>query len=162
MRIVLKHKFVFIVFFLITVLSLMAHFWNYKTLVNFHLDPPLFMQDVKDMVDSGKVRLVGSPVVSKEVMGREFFTGPFHYYVLAVLGIISQWNIVVMSAFFTLLWIVGPILIFLWLNKKFGGLIALLIYALISFYPPFLALSRQMWNPHYLPVFRECQSLHHL
>ncbi|MCJ7805511.1 hypothetical protein MUP46_02615 [Patescibacteria group bacterium] len=153
MKSILKHKVVLIVFFLITVLSLAAHFWNYKTLVNFHLDPPAHLMGARDMADSGKISLIGPNITSKEVMGREFFLGPFYYYVLAILGVLTHWNVLIISGFFTSLWLAAFILLFSWLYKKFGGLIAILVYTLLSFFPLFIPISRQIWNPHFIPLF---------
>jgi hypothetical protein len=146
-------KISFVLFIIITAVSIFAHFWNYRDLVGFTLDAPIHLTEVKSMVDSGKIELVGPSVTSKETFGRMIFTGPFHYYVLAVLGIVSNWNVIFISGFYTTLWITTFIILFFWLNKKFGSLIAILLYVLISFYPLFIQVSRQIWNPQFIPLF---------
>jgi hypothetical protein len=146
-------KIVLIAFLLITVFSVYVRFANYTDLLNFHNDPPFYFQEVKDMVDSGRPRLTGPMVLSKMVDGRGFFTGPVHYYVLAIIGIASKWNVIFMSAIYTSFWIVSFIIIFFWLRHRFGGGIALLVYSLLSFYPEVIPISRMIWNPHFLPLF---------
>ena len=149
----INQKKIFLVFLIITAFSCFVRFWNFEELVNFHLDPPFYLHEVKDMLDSGKTRLVGPIITSKEVIGRRFFTGPLLYYVLAVLGMLTNWNVVIMTAFFTFLWIVALALMFFWLKRRFGDWIALSIYALFSFLPIFIPISRSMWNPHFIPLF---------
>jgi hypothetical protein len=105
------------------------------------------------MVDEGKLRLVGPMVKSKVVLGRAFFTGPNFYYLLAILGIVFKWDVVLMTGFFTFFWAGMFALIFFWLRKRFGDLISLIIYGIISFLPFFIPYSRMMWNPHLLPFF---------
>jgi hypothetical protein len=146
-------KSVLFIFLLITFFSVLAHFWNYNDLVGFTLDSPIHLTGAREMVDSGKISLIGPSITSKEVMGRVFFLGPFYYYVLALLGIISNWNVIFISGFFTSLWISTFIILFLWLNKKFGNKIAILIYTLLSFYPFFIQISRAIWNLQFIPLF---------
>ena len=142
-----------IIFALITFISLFIRFWNYQELVNFFGDPPFFLHEVKDMVESGKPRLVGPMVLSKVTLGRGFFTGPVFYYLLAILGILFNWNVFLITGFFTFLFIGIFGLIFFWLKRRYGQLIALVIYAILSFLPLFIPYSRLMWNPHLLPLF---------
>lgn len=138
-------------FAIITLLSLLLRFNNFQLLVNFHLDPPLFMHDISKMFDEGRLSLLGPRVDSKIIEGRFFFTGPTFYYLLAILAIVLQWNIVLMTGFFALLWIVTFALIFVWLRERFGYLISLIVYALLSFLPFFLPYSRIIWNPNLIP-----------
>lgn len=140
-------------FLAVTIFGLIVRFANYDELINFHLDPPLYMHDVKNVVDSGKVSLIGPPVTSKNVDGRMFFTGPFHYQVLALLGVLSNWNIVFITAFYTLLWVLSFFVIYFWFRNKFGNIIALVIYSMLLFYPSAISMSRQIWNPHFIPLF---------
>ena len=142
-----------LLFLVITGISLFIRFWHYPELVNFHGDPPFYLHEVKDMLDSGKIRLVGPIVMSKMIQGRGFYTGPLHYYIVALLGLATDWNVIQMTVFFTLLWITFLVLMFFWLKNKFGNLIALVVYAFVSFLPVFIPLSRTMWNPHFMPLF---------
>ena len=105
------------------------------------------------MLESGKLRLIGPIVKSQIVDGRGFFTGPFLYYFLALLGIVTNWNVYVMTGIFTSLWILAFVAVFIWLKSKFDGLTALLVYVLLSFIPLFLPQSRSIWNPHFIPIF---------
>jgi len=142
-----------ILFGLITLGSLILRFHNYERLINFHLDPPFFLHEVKDMVDSGKIRLIGPMVATKVIEGRYFFTGPFFYYLLAILGIVLSWSVIKMTAFFTFLWLGTFTLIYFWLRRRFSRDISLSAYALLSFFPIFISYSRMIWNPHLLPIF---------
>lgn len=139
-------------FLIITLASVFAHFWNYKDMAGFTLDAPIHLTAVKEMVDSGKISLVGPSVTSKETFGRMIFTGPFYYYVLAAAGILTGWNVIFISGFLTGLWLISFGILFFWLNKKFGGVIAILVYSILSFYPFFIQFSRQITNPQLIPV----------
>jgi len=142
-----------IIFGLITLGSLILRFQNYEELVNFHLDPPLFLHEVKEMVDSRTIRLIGPLVATKVIEGRYFFTGPTFYWLLAILGITLNWNVLLMTAFFAFWWLGTFILIFFWLKKRFGVLIALIVYALLSFVPFLIPYSRLIWNVNLIPFF---------
>jgi len=105
------------------------------------------------MVDSRKIRLIGPLVATKVIEGRYFFTGPTFYWLLAVLGIVLNWDVFLMTGFFALWWIGTFILIFFWLKRRFGYLVALLIYALVSFIPFLVPYSRIIWNVNLIPFF---------
>jgi hypothetical protein len=148
-----KDKFIFWCFALITTLSLIVYFRDYSTLVIFDLDSPSHLAGARDIVESGKINLIGPIDASKEMFGRQIFFGAFYYYALEILGILSSWNVIAISAFFTFLWILAFIAIFLWFYKSFGGTIALLIYSLLSFCPIFVSVSRQILNTQFVPIF---------
>jgi 4-amino-4-deoxy-L-arabinose transferase-like glycosyltransferase len=142
-----------IIFGLITLGALILRFQNHEKLINFYLDPPFFLHEVKDMVDSGKIRLIGPMVATKVIEGRFFFTGPFFYWLLTFLGILLDWDVVLMTAFFTFLWVGTFALIYFWLRRRFDEDISLSAYAILSFLPIFIALSRMIWNTHFIPLF---------
>ena len=142
-----------LLFGLITLGALILRFNHYEQLVNFHLDPPLFLNEVKEMVDSGKLRLIGPLVATKVIEGRYFFTGPTFYWLLAILGIVLNWDVLLMTGFFALWWVGTFILIFFWLKRRFELSIALLVYALIAFIPFLIPYSRLIWNVSLIPLF---------
>lgn len=142
-----------LIFCLITLISFFLRFHNFDEYINFHLDPPRFLHEAKDMVESGKLRLVGQMVTSKEIGGRLFFAGPTMYYILAILGVISNWNVTFITAFFAAIWIITFILIFFWLRRRFGNFIALTVYALLSFFHWLIPFSRIIWDPTFIPFF---------
>ncbi len=152
MRKLFKDKPILIAFVIITALSLFIYFNDYYSLVNFHLDPPLHLTEAQANVRSGKINLIGPSIASKEVMGRNFFLGPFYYYVLEILGILTNWNVVAISAFFTFLWPLTFAILFIWFYKRFGGIVAILSYSLLSFIPWYVMMSRQIWNPQFIPI----------
>ena len=149
----IKTRHLFLLFILVTALSIFIRFWNYEKLLNFHGDPPFFLMEVKDMLESGKLRLIGPIVKSQIIEGRGFFTGPFLYYFLALLGMMTNWNVYVMTGIFSSLWIFAFIAAFIWLKNRFDELTALFVYVLLSFFPFFLPQSRSIWNPHFIPLF---------
>ncbi len=144
------HLFIFIA---ITILSIYSHFKNYTNLVNFNLDPPTHLTDAKNIVESGKINLVGPMITSKEVFGRKIFLGPFYYYLLQAAGIVTRWDVIMISVFFTMIWPVTLAILFFWISGLFGPLIALPIYAISSFIPEFIVFSRQIWNLQLIPLF---------
>ena len=148
-----KDKFVFWCFVFITAMSLFIYFRSYPTLVTFNLDSPFHLGEARSIVESGKINLIGPIDASKEMFGRQIFLGAFYYYVIEILGIVSSWNVILISAFFTFLWILAFITIFLWFYKSFGGTIALLIYSLLAFCPTFVFVSRQILNTQFVPFF---------
>lgn len=142
-----------LVFVIITLGALFVRFWDYQKLLTFHLDPPFHLLEAREMVDLKKLRLIGPMVTTKIIHGRGFFTGPTYYYLLAFLGIISSWNVVFITSFFTFLWIATFVLIFFWLAKRFDDWVVLSVYALLSFYPWLVPLSRVIWNTNPVPFF---------
>ncbi|MDP3888462.1 MAG: glycosyltransferase family 39 protein [bacterium] len=144
---------VFLIFLLITAASIFLRFYNFQDAINFHLDPPVFMHEMKDMVDFGKLRLTGPMVSSKILEGRGFFTGPTMYYILIPIAVLTNWNVEILTGFFAFIWLICFILLYLWLKNRFGATIALIVYGLVSFFPPFVPFSRITWNPTFIPLF---------
>jgi 4-amino-4-deoxy-L-arabinose transferase-like glycosyltransferase len=142
-----------IIFLVITALAIFVRFYNFESLINFHLDPPFYLHEVKDMVDSGKLRLVGPQFTSKVVMGRGIFLEPHFYYLLAAAGIATNWSVQAITAIFTIIWIATFVIIYFFIRRKFGEINALIIYALFSFMPYFVQNSRFIWNPYVMPFF---------
>ncbi len=140
-------------FLVITILSIFVHFRNYHGLLNFSLDPPAHITEAKQIVESGKLNLVGPPITSKEVLGRVIFLGPFYYYVLEFLGVVLSWDIYLISIVFTSVWFATAIIIFAIIYKNFGGYLGLLFYSAVSFAPIFVVFSRQIWNLQFVPLF---------
>lgn len=141
------------IFLLISFLGIFVRFYHYGELVVFTSDQALHLSEVKDMVDSRKLRLNGPMFQSKIVEGRGFFSGPTYYYLLAVLGIIFNWNVFFITGVFTFFWVFTFIIIFFWLKKRFGETISLTVYALLSFWTRLVPFSRFIWNPYFLPLF---------
>lgn len=142
-----------IIFILITLVSIFIRFWNFEDNINFHLDPPLFMQEMKDIVDAKKISLIGPMVSSKVLEGRGFFTGPTMYYILIPIALATNWNVEILTAFFGLIWLVFFVLLYFWIRKKFGATIGLLVYAIASFSPWLVPHARIIWNPAFIPLF---------
>ena len=73
-------------------LYLFLRLWHFPTLFAFNPDQALHLFEAKQMVVNQDWRLVGPMVSSKVYGGRGFFIGPQYYYLLGVLGIITNWS----------------------------------------------------------------------
>lgn len=111
------------------------------------------MREVWQMMASGKLRLIGPMVISKVVEGRGFFIGPGLYYLLAVLALIFNWNVVLMTKALILVWWLAALGILFWLGKRFSWLAGLAAYGVFASLPFLIDYSRLMWNPNFLPLF---------
>ncbi|MBU4397494.1 hypothetical protein KKC08_04995, partial [Patescibacteria group bacterium] len=78
--------------FLVSILYLSLRLYKLPQKMTFHLDQGLHLLETYNMVKNKKPRLIGPMVSSKTFDGRGFFIGPNYYYILATLGIISNWN----------------------------------------------------------------------
>lgn len=146
-----KYLFIFL-FLLFTFLFWFSRIWNFENLITFHSDQGTFFLETWQMIQEQKPRLIGLKVGTKEVMGRAFFTGPFFYYLLATLGIITHWNPHTITLIFLFLWWLTGLGIW-WLVKKFSGnLAAITAYGIFATLPFLVSFSRIIWNSGLLPL----------
>lgn len=147
-----RNQLVVIFFFvLISAFFWTTRLWRFEQLMTFYSDQALFMNDVWQMVESGKIRLIGPMVVTKIVEGRGFFTGPLFYYFLTPLAILTNWNVILMTKIFMGVWWLAGLGLFLWVGKSKGWLAGLSSYAIFSVFPYYLDFNRFLWNPSLLP-----------
>jgi hypothetical protein len=147
-----KQNKLLILFLFLTFIIGFVRFWHFNELLNFHGDPPFFLMEVQDMLDSRKLRLTGPIVKSQMVMGRGFFTGPLLYYFIALLGTLFSWNVYIITFFFSSFWLIALFITFFWFKEKYNELTALLIFLFFGLFPLMLPHSRTIWNPHFLPL----------
>lgn len=116
--------------------------------MTFHLDQGLQLLETKEMVDSGKIRLIGPMVSSKTYLDRGFFIGPQYYYVLAVLGKGENWDPLLMTRTLMIIefWVFLSFCI--WVGKKWGVVTGLIVGMAITISPYLIIHSRFIWNPH--------------
>ncbi|MFA6518153.1 MAG: hypothetical protein WCV93_00695 [Candidatus Shapirobacteria bacterium] len=134
----------------LSVLYLGVRLWHFEEAMTFHLDQGLHLLEAKDMVDSGKIRLIGPMVSSKTFLDRGFFIGPQYYYVLAVLGILTSWNALAITIILLVVEFGAVLLLIRWIKRKFSFEIAMIVMALVTLSPYLIIHSRFIWNPHFL------------
>lgn len=126
---------------------------NISSLINFRLDQGIHLLETKEMFDSKKIRLVGPMVTSKTFMGRQFFIGANYYYILGIIGLIGQWDPIIITIIFIILELGFYLLFVFFLKQKFNQLWSFLVFLFISLSPYLVSHSRFFWNPHLLIPF---------
>jgi hypothetical protein len=125
--------------------------WRFEELMMFSSDQALFMSDIWEMVQEGKLKLVG-PIVTTQIMhGRGFFTGPLFYYLLIPLAILTRWDVILMTKIFMGIWWLTGAGLFFWIGKSKGWLAGISAFAIYSVFPYLLDFNRLLWNPSLLP-----------
>lgn len=116
----------------------------------FRPDQGLHLLESYEMIQSGKIRLIGPLVSSKSFDNRNFFIGANYYYALAFLGILTKWNPLSMTVLYGVIEFAFILFFIYWLNKKFNSGIALTIFLFLAVSPYLISHSRFYWNPHFL------------
>lgn len=140
--------FLLIIFFTLT--YLIPRLSNLSQNLEFRYDQGLHLFEVKEMVDSRHLRLLGPAVTSKTIIGRQFFIGATYYYLLAFLGIISNWSPLIITAILIIIEYIFYALFLKLLNLNFGFFPTFITAILISFSPYLIFHSYFFWNPHFL------------
>jgi len=143
-------KFFIIGLILISFLYLFVRLYHLNNLIGFRLDQGIHLLETKNMFDSKKISLVGPMVTSKSFMGRNFFIGANYYYVLGIIGLISNWSPLTVTILFILIEFVFYLFFIFFLKKKFNPFWALLTFPFLSLSPYLIIHSRFFWNPHLL------------
>lgn len=145
-----RNKLFLIGLFLVSVLYLFVRFYRLNELVGFRLDQGVHLLETKTMIDEKKIKLVGPMVTSKSIDGRNFFIGANYYYVLGLVGLVSNWDPLTITAILVIVEYIFY-LVFVWiLGRKFGQVEALSIFIFIAISPYLVIHSRFFWNPHLL------------
>ncbi len=145
-----KKKIFAIGLILISTLYLFVRLYRLNDLIGFRLDQGIHLLETKNMVDNKKIRLIGPMVTSKSFEGRNFFIGANYYYVLGVVGLISNWNPLIITAIFIFLEFIFYLFFIFFLKRKFNSFWALLGFGFIAVSPYLIIHSRFFWNPHLL------------
>lgn len=148
----MKNKKIIFIFGLLVISFLYLFFRLYRLndLIGFGLDQGIHLLETKTMFDSKKISLVGPMVTSKSFMGRNFFIGANYYYVLGIIGLVSDWNPLIITILFILLELVFYLFFIFFLKRKFNSFWALTTFIFISISPYLVIHSRFFWNPHFL------------
>lgn len=144
------NKQVFALFIVVSILFWLLRLWNFDELMTFHSDQALHIQESYNMVAQRKIQLIGPIVLTHIVEGRGFFIGPQYLYVLALLGILLNWNVILITKFLIFLWWGAAVALFIWIGKKLSWPAALFTYLLITVIPPLIWFSRMILNPNFL------------
>lgn len=135
---------------LISALYLFLRLDKLNALIGFYSDQGIHLLETKTMFDSKKISLVGPMVTSKTFMGRQFFIGANYYYVLGIVGLIGQWDPMIITIIFIFLELGFYLFFIFYLKRKFNQFWSLLVFLFISISPYLIIHSRFFWNPHLL------------
>jgi hypothetical protein len=135
---------------IISLLYLLPRLINLQNNFQFRYDQGLHLLETFEMVQDKKIRLLGPAVTSKVYQGRQFFIGPYYYYILGVLGVISNWNPITINILIIFIELIFYLLLYFLVRKKFGFIPAATSLLLICFSPYLISHSTFFWNPHFL------------
>ena len=140
---------------LILALFLLLIYWTprlyqFPQRLALRYDQGLHLLESWEMVQSGKLRLIGPMVTSKAFDGRHFFIGPQYYYLLALVGTVVRWNPLQITFVCDLIDFLVIVFFCLWLKKMHGSFSALLIYLFVALSPYLIMHNLFVWNPHWL------------
>jgi len=139
-----------IIICVISFFYLFLRIYNLESLITFHLDQGLQLNEAHQMIQNRHINLVGPMVTTKIFEGRGFFIGPFYTYSLAFLGIISQWNPLVVTFLLIIIEYLSLLLFINWLYKKNNKIPINILFIVIATTPFLIEHSRFFWNPHFL------------
>lgn len=146
----MKNKIYLLFLVLIGTLYIVLRLFDIESKMTFHLDQGLQLAEAKSMVDTRKITLIGPMVTTKTFEGRAFFIGPFYTYILAVYGLLTDWNPLSVIVLASLVELISTIIFLVWLGKKYSPSASLMVFFVVSITPFLIEHSRFYWNPHFL------------
>lgn len=114
--------------------------------VEFKSDEAMLLAAARNLVEQGRIALVGS----QSSIGIYF--GPFFTYLIAIPSAFSH-NPVVISGFIALLNVAAIYLCYLFCSEFFNKRVACIASTLYAVNPWAVLFSRKIWNPDALPIF---------
>jgi len=118
--------------------------------IEFRLDQGVHLLETYQMVQNKKIRLIGPMVTSKSYDGRNFYIGGNYYYALGILGIVSRWDPVKITALYNIFEFIFIIFFILWLRKKYNPHTSVTVFLFLTSFKYLITHSRFFWNPHFL------------
>jgi len=118
--------------------------------IEFRMDQGIHLLETRQMITDNKIRLIGPMVTSKSYDGRNFYIGGNYYYALAILGVISRWDPVKITALYNIIELLFIIFFIFWLRLKYNSQTAIIIFVFLTFFDFLITHSRFFWNPHFL------------
>lgn len=118
--------------------------------MTFHMDQGQHMLESYQMWTEKRPRLIGAPIISRSFEGRFFYIGPYYYYVLAGLGLITNWNPITITQIILLIEWISMMILSLWIYNKYGEWAGLGVFLFVTTNNFLIIHSRFIWNPHFL------------
>jgi len=88
----MKIKPLVFIILLFSLLFLSLRFSNFSSKLEFSYDQGFHLIDSLEIIKTHKLRMIGPEVTSKIFQGRQFYIGPHYYYILSILGFITNWD----------------------------------------------------------------------
>ncbi|MFA6007163.1 MAG: hypothetical protein WC784_00770 [Candidatus Shapirobacteria bacterium] len=136
--------------FIFALIYFIPRLLNLSQNIQFRSDQALHLLEVKQMVDSHQLRLIGPAVTSKTLNGRQFFIGSTYYYFLATLGLIFSWSPLNITFALIVFEFIFYAIFINYLRQHFGYFSSILVALVVSFSPYLIFHSFFFWNPHFL------------
>lgn len=119
--------------------------------VNFSTDQGLFLLQSWGIYNNKELTLIG-PAASPTVNGRHFFQGPIIYYLIILLMLVSDWNVVTASSLLVFLNFLALIFLYLSAKEIFNKKAAIIASVFFIFSPFLINFSNFIWNPNLLLI----------
>lgn len=145
----LTNKLFWLAIVLISFSFFFLRFNHYIESFNFAMDQGVHLTESKSIVDNKHLTLIG-PSSSKIYQNKQFFTGPTYYYILASLGIITNWDPLIINAILVIIDFIFLLWFILWLQRKFGNIISITCFTIFTFSKYFIFHHTFFWNPHFI------------
>lgn len=136
------------ILFLLLILSLSFHLYNYPERVNFSMDQAKFSIKALDLWENKELSLIG-PTMSFNVEGREIFQGGIIYYFQLIFLLLGNLDPVLSSGLFAVFAVTMAIPLYIGTNLLLGKNKGLLITAVYLLVPLFVTYTNFFWNPNY-------------
>lgn len=82
-----------------------------------------------------------------------FYLGPVYYYMIAPFMLLTGMDPVGAAVFVALLGVATIVMLYLWLESRFGWFAALIVSLLYTVAPNLVSFARSSWNPNPIPFF---------
>lgn len=149
----MKIKPLVFIILLFSLLFLSLRFSNFSSKLEFSYDQGFHLIDSLEIIKTHKLRMIGPEVTSKIFQGRQFYIGPHYYYILSILGFITNWDPVKITGLIVIVEYFFFLFLIKYIYQKFGLWQSLITAILFAISPYFVSHARFFWNPHFiLPV----------
>lgn len=139
-----------ITFFIIAIFFIGIRTWNFEKKLGFYLDQGIHLLESYEIVETGKLKMLGPKITSMNFEGRSFFIGPQYYWITAMLEIVLNKDPVLISLFYVLVELLSVVGLVIYIRKRFEKEESLLVFALWASSYYLTLQSRFFWNPDWL------------
>lgn len=130
-------------------LCAIARFYGLNSLLHFDVDEATHTQIITNIFEKFDLVAKGPPASSGETL----YHGAFYYYLYLPFGIIGNGNPLYLSIFTIILSIASIPLLYLALERAFGGRVAFFSTIFYGLSSSVILYSRWIWNPNSIPFF---------